>query len=73
MNYECARPSDPVNCQETGGINCITLVSFRMTTGRKKPKMPEIEGGKTPEMKAKEYLLASDHDCKKGTYALSCL
>jgi len=42
-----------------------------MMMGKKKPNMPEIAGGKTPETKVKEPGEASDHACKKGTYVLT--
>jgi len=41
-----------------------------MMIGRKKPKMPEIAGGNTPEMKANETSLSSYHASKKGIYFL---
>lgn len=45
----------------------FTLVNHRMMTGKKNPKIPEMAGGNTPETKANENSLASNHDCKKGT------
>ena len=48
-----------------------TFVNQRMMIGRKKPKKPEIAGGKTPEMNAKENGEDLAHESRKGTYVLN--
>jgi hypothetical protein len=42
-----------------------------MMMGKKKPNMPEIAGGNTPETNVKEKGEVSDHSCRKGTYTLT--